>query len=471
MADECLGERAGATADPRPCARARAEPEALARRPRRRPRHRRPARLGRLLRGHGRQGRPAAHLPLPAPALLARPAKRRRGPRRARPGHARAPAARRRRSRTPKARASRSPAASPCRAPLAGRPRRRRHRDPARHRLRGAGAQRRRAGRCAERSRSCLCRRRLLPRRDAGGAAGRARRARRGGQARVLDPLPPRRRRSGAVDPARQRHPRRGRARRARAARRVAARRGRAARGRGPMRPPRRGRLRLRPRLPGPDAAWQTARRSTPRLPLPEERSRSRGLRDPPGAARRAAAPRSPWRRRGRQLRLPFAWRGVSPQRRRRQRSCGCGSPQARASRRARARRRAAAPRSAWSSSATSRPFDPAAAAARRRGPERPLRARLAGAAELAGEETRAPPSARDLAPTPATAHGAEGATLRPAREAPGLPRRGEDEDTRLAFLTQGAVATQPRESPDPAAAALWGLVRSAQPSTPAASP
>ena len=32
-----------------------------------------------------------------------------------------------------------------------------------------------------------------------------------------------------------------------------------------------------------------------------------------------------------------------------------------------------------------------------------------------------------------------------------------------LAFLTEGAVATDPSESPDPAAAAVWGLVRSAQ--------
>ncbi len=37
------------------------------------------------------------------------------------------------------------------------------------------------------------------------------------------------------------------------------------------------------------------------------------------------------------------------------------------------------------------------------------------------------------------------------------------EEETRIAFLTQGAVAAAEGESPDPAAAAVWGLVRSAQ--------
>ncbi len=36
-------------------------------------------------------------------------------------------------------------------------------------------------------------------------------------------------------------------------------------------------------------------------------------------------------------------------------------------------------------------------------------------------------------------------------------------EDTRIAFLTEGAVAVGAGESPDPAAASVWGLVRSAQ--------
>ena len=35
--------------------------------------------------------------------------------------------------------------------------------------------------------------------------------------------------------------------------------------------------------------------------------------------------------------------------------------------------------------------------------------------------------------------------------------------DFRLTLITQGAMATSPQESPDPAAAAIWGLVRSAQ--------
>jgi len=37
------------------------------------------------------------------------------------------------------------------------------------------------------------------------------------------------------------------------------------------------------------------------------------------------------------------------------------------------------------------------------------------------------------------------------------------DDDSRLAFLTRGAVAAGESDSPDPAAAAVWGLVRSAQ--------
>ncbi len=37
------------------------------------------------------------------------------------------------------------------------------------------------------------------------------------------------------------------------------------------------------------------------------------------------------------------------------------------------------------------------------------------------------------------------------------------EEETRIAFLTRGAVAAAEGESPDPAAAAVWGLVRSAQ--------
>ena len=39
----------------------------------------------------------------------------------------------------------------------------------------------------------------------------------------------------------------------------------------------------------------------------------------------------------------------------------------------------------------------------------------------------------------------------------------GEDSNSRLAFLTKGAILSAEGESPDPAAAALWGLVRSAQ--------
>src|SRR6185312_13164845 len=37
-----------------------------------------------------------------------------------------------------------------------------------------------------------------------------------------------------------------------------------------------------------------------------------------------------------------------------------------------------------------------------------------------------------------------------------------EGEDARLVIATEGAIATGPEESPDPAAAAIWGLVGSA---------
>ncbi len=37
------------------------------------------------------------------------------------------------------------------------------------------------------------------------------------------------------------------------------------------------------------------------------------------------------------------------------------------------------------------------------------------------------------------------------------------EQDARLAFLTKGAMALEPSEAPDPAAAAAWGLIRSAQ--------
>jgi acyl transferase domain-containing protein len=43
------------------------------------------------------------------------------------------------------------------------------------------------------------------------------------------------------------------------------------------------------------------------------------------------------------------------------------------------------------------------------------------------------------------------------------LTEHGEEPEARLAILTQGAACTFPQESSDPAAAAIWGLVRSAQ--------
>jgi acyl transferase domain-containing protein/NADPH:quinone reductase-like Zn-dependent oxidoreductase/acyl carrier protein len=69
----------------------------------------------------------------------------------------------------------------------------------------------------------------------------------------------------------------------------------------------------------------------------------------------------------------------------------------------------------------------------------------------------------------PQTHHGAPADRVRPAlADALGLVRRWLDDDrfaaSRLAFLTCGAVATRPGEDvTDPAAAAVWGLLRTAQ--------
>ncbi len=129
-----------------------------ARRPRRRPGKRRA--VGLVPTPATRLPRPASHLRLPAQALLAgtaggggRRPRRRAGQRRSSPaGRCHLPARRRRRRRRRRLAAHRPPLiADP---PLAGRPRRPRHPDPARHRLRRDGAEGGRAVRGRPESRS-----------------------------------------------------------------------------------------------------------------------------------------------------------------------------------------------------------------------------------------------------------------------------------------------------------------------------
>ncbi len=84
--------------------------------------------------------------------------------------------------------------------------------------------------------------------------------------------------------------------------------------------------------------------------------------------------------------------------------------------------------------------------------------ARLLSLAELGGE--REPDTAR-------AAHAATAAALE-LIQATLAEQPGEGEEpTRLALLTEGAVAAAPGEAPDPAAAAVWGLVRSVQSENP----
>ena len=266
----------------RPCARAAPRPSALTAALAARPRRRRQGRLGRLLRGHRRQARAAADLPLPAPALLAR---------RRRAGAGDLGAAGLQRPPSTRCWAPRSTLAdgeggwlltgrlSLADPPLAGRPRRRRHR-------RSCPAPPSSSWRCAPAEQVGAERVEEL---DPAGAAGPARERRacscrsrvaapdEDGRRDDRDPLPPRGREEAEWTAARQRHPRRRAPPRRREpldawppdGRRAARRRATSTTA-SPSRP------RLRPRLPGPDRRLAARRaRSSPRSRCPTSRRRS----------------------------------------------------------------------------------------------------------------------------------------------------------------------------------------------------
>ncbi len=112
--------------------------------------------------------------------------------------------------------------------------------------------------------------------------------------------------------------------------------------------------------------------------------------------------------------------------------------------------------------------LDPAArlrpAAGRRRRNRPALRRRLGGAGSARGRRGGDAPAPRRLCSATRT-------STPPPPPPPSAPRCWRPcrrrsptrREARLAFLTQGAIAVAAGESPDPAAAAVWGLVRSAQ--------
>ncbi len=171
--------------------------------------------------------------------------------------------------------------------PLAGRPHDRRRRAAARHRLHRAGAGGRRAGRGRDDRGAGPAGAALPARARSGAGSGQGLRAGRAGPARDRDSLPPRGSRSPRVDRPRHRHPRPAGARGGGGGGAGLAPRGRRAdRGRGPLRAPRRRRLRLRAGLPGPDRRLATGGGGRRRgLPRPRARRGSRGVRHPPGVA------------------------------------------------------------------------------------------------------------------------------------------------------------------------------------------
>ncbi|GAB3823422.1 hypothetical protein GCM10027610_000320 [Dactylosporangium cerinum] len=273
----------------------------------------RPRRAGRLGGGHRRArraDRPAAHLSVPAPAVLAHPRSRRGAgrPARGRPGDAGPPAARcggrPRRDRRP---AAHRPAQRR-RPALARRPRRHGDRAAARHRLRRARAagwgagRRRRPGGADHRVAAGASRARR------GAAAGRGRRSRRRRPAHRDDPRAAGRRRhirSSRLDQARERDPDRHRWRTRLRPGAMAPVRRRGGRDRRVLRRPHRPGLRVRPLLPGHAGDVAARRRGLRRGGAPRGRGRTgRCLRHPPRAARRgparhrAAAHAEPGRRR-----------------------------------------------------------------------------------------------------------------------------------------------------------------------------
>ena len=211
MVQDCLGAEAERGAVGLFAAQGPPRARGPARLPRPGPRPRRRGRLGRPVRRQRRRAGRAADLRLPAPPLLAA-ARRRRGRRlRGRPEQRRSPPAgcdplaRRRGGAAP---LHRPPLVED--PPLAGRPRRLRDRDPARHRLRRARPEGRRGSRCGGDRGARPGGAAPHPRGGGGADPAPPRRARRGGPPRPHHPLPHRAGLRGGVGPQRQRHPRPG---------------------------------------------------------------------------------------------------------------------------------------------------------------------------------------------------------------------------------------------------------------------
>ena len=252
----------------------------------------------------------------------------------------------------------------------------------------------------------------------------------------------------------------------------------RAARRRRPLRAPRRARPRLRPRLPGPQRRLARGRGDLRRgLPArgagrrrPSASRSTRRCSTPPCTASALAGGEAQA-----SSRLPFCLERRLPARRRAPASCGCGSPRGRerglprrsptptgaplatvdVARPARARPRPAAgagaaqPRACfaleWSEVALRRgrraPAEVELLALRARGRRRPRRGR-----------PRAQPQ-------------------RPWRRSRRWLADERGRGSRLAILTEGAVAAAEARVPDPAAAASGAWSARPSPSTPAASP
>ncbi|HEV7615391.1 MAG TPA: SDR family NAD(P)-dependent oxidoreductase, partial [Solirubrobacterales bacterium] len=110
------------------------------------------------------------------------------------------------------------------------------------------------------------------------------------------------------------------------------------------------------------------------------------------------------------------------------------------------------------------RPLDPAQLGAAASGPDSLLAVAwsevgLAAAAQAAGEEVETV----QLIPAPHLDPPAAARALATATLTRLQAEIADGSEARLAFLTEGAVAISAEEAPDPAQAAVWGLVRSAQ--------
>ena len=465
-----------------PAPRARAEPRRLRRLARPGPRRRRRGRLGGLLRRHAGPSGAAAHLPLPAQALLARPRRRRRrqrlgGRAQASPEHPLLGAAvERRRGRagccspaaspsqpTPGSPTTPSPAPSCCPAP------------PSSSWPCSAGEQV--GARLVEEL--TLQAPLVLPERGRRAAAGLGRRSPASGASAQIsihsrpEPPPARSRTpSGPATPRACSPPRRRRARRA-------------ARPPGrppgaepleverPLRAPRRRRLRIRPGLPGPERRLaRRARASTPRSPCPRQAAEAQRFAIHPAlldAALHGPTALSPDAAARPSRCSPSPGSGVALARRRRRRAAGADRL-----RRARLRcalsttpatpvaRRRRASRCAPLDPAQLRAAAPAGATLYRSwpgssGPSRPRRAAESAGAGRAARAAAAERRRRDPRRLPPPLGDA-------LERIQGWLADRARPPTRAWRSSPAARWPSPRASaPTPAAAAVWGLVRSAQ--------